>query len=152
MGMPHGRILVQSISNANNPLAEAPLAGPDGQLGRLALENDVNNIIISQLEEGVDQTSSPIVIDEIDISGPSNGANWTIVIETSNQNNMRISNVLAVWNDSGSQLKASETSTTDIGNTDDLTLNVILSGTTIQLIANIVGPDTWNIRSKRISL
>jgi hypothetical protein len=44
MGMKHGKILVRSISNDLNPTTEAPSAGPNGELGRLALESDLNTL------------------------------------------------------------------------------------------------------------
>ena len=44
MGMKHGKILVRSISNDLNPTTQAPSAGPNGELGRLALENDLNTL------------------------------------------------------------------------------------------------------------
>lgn len=70
MGMPHGKILVHSISNALNPTTEAPSAGPNGELGRLALENEVVKSINLVDPSGGNVT---IIIDDYVMTNPSPG-------------------------------------------------------------------------------
>jgi len=149
MGMPHGNILVHSVSNDLNPTTEAPSAGPNGSLGRLALEDNV----LPKLEAETTGTSATtVVVDSISLSSGINGVRWTVVIESDDELNMRTSYVLAVWKDDGSSIEYAESSTPDIGDTDPVELSVILNGTNIELTATITGSDTWNIKSTRIQI
>ena len=164
MGMPHGKILVHTISNIYNPTTEAPSAGPNGELGRLALESDLNTLevqvdgnttaleTLSTTTQTGATSASVFVVDSVAVSAGYNGATWTVVVESQDETNMRTSSVISAWKDDGSSIRYAEMSSIDIGDTDPVVLSVALSGSNIQIQATITGSDIWNIKSVRLSI
>jgi hypothetical protein len=97
-------------------------------------------------------SASTFVVDTIPLTDGYNGANWTVVVESQDESNMRTSSVIAVWKDDGSSVQHAESSSLDIGDTSPVALDVALNGSDIELQANITGADTWNIKSVRVSI
>lgn len=142
MGMLHGQILVKSISDIDDT-SLAPLAGPEGSLGRLALNSDLPPKKL--VEAGTD-----IHIDSIPLDTGENSANWTVLIKSEDGENIKTSNVIAVWKDDGSEVNYFVTSTQSIGDVSSVSLVVDFS-TSINLKA-IITSGTWEIRSVRLSI
>jgi hypothetical protein len=72
-----------------------------------------------------------------------NGVNFEYLVKSNL--NYRVGNIMAVWD--GSNINFTEVTTVDLGNTTDVMLSCrILSGN-VEIIADVVGPTTWVIRT-----
>jgi hypothetical protein len=72
-----------------------------------------------------------------------NGVNFEYLVKSNL--NYRVGNIMAVWD--GSNINFTEVTTVDLGNTTDVILSCrILSGN-VEIIADVVGPTTWVIRT-----
>jgi hypothetical protein len=63
----------------------------------------------------------------------------------SSASNFRAGTMIAGW--SGSGITYTEYSTTDIGNTNQLTMSVVISASYIQLLSNASSSLNWNVKS-----
>ena len=72
-----------------------------------------------------------------------NGVNFEYLVKSNL--NYRVGNIMAVWD--GSNINFTEVTTVDLGNTTDVLLSCrILSGN-VEIIADVVGPTTWVIKT-----
>ena len=72
-----------------------------------------------------------------------NGVNFEYLVKSNL--NYRVGNIMAVWD--GSNINLTEVTTVDLGNTTDVLLSCrILSGN-VEIIADVVGPTTWVIKT-----
>ncbi len=63
----------------------------------------------------------------------------------SSGSNFRAGTVIAGW--SGSSINYTEYSTTDVGNTNELSMSVDLSGSFVRLLTRVSTTINWNIKS-----
>jgi hypothetical protein len=71
---------------------------------------------------------------------------WDYVVYKST--NLRAGKIMACWDASGNTVSYSETSTTDIGSTADLTLSVDISSNNVRLLATAAS-DNWGVKVSR---
>lgn len=104
---------------------------------------------LNELHEGF----SPVVTGTISASASNevedsfstssdNWCEWTYYIQY--DTNLRAGNILAVWDASAGTVSYSETATTDIGDTTDITFDVNYSGGTLALRASNAGSNVYN--------
>jgi hypothetical protein len=86
-------------------------------------------------------TTNGTSIIQNDLTGSYNSAFYKYSIK--NGSNARAGEVTAVWNNSSIVYK--ESTTTDIGNTSDLTFNVTLQGSNVKL--NAVSTGGWTVKT-----
>jgi hypothetical protein len=93
------------------------------------------------------------MVDSIDITNVflSNKTTVKWLYQISKDNNTRAGEIIATWNSNLSEVAFVDTSTTDIGNTDDLEFNVILQNNLVKLNVLTFTTD-WKIKINREQL
>jgi hypothetical protein len=104
--------------------------------------------------ENADVDIGTTIIDQFD-SGGLCSAEWLACIKNVTGNDYRTSKVLAVWNNLG-EIESTEYSTNDIGNTNKVDLEAIITGSNIALEASVGvgagGGNDWMIKVNRITI
>jgi hypothetical protein len=59
--------------------------------------------------------------------------------------NYRVGNIMAVWD--GSNINFTEVTTVDLGNTTDVILQCRILASNVEIIADVVGPTMWVIKT-----
>jgi len=72
-----------------------------------------------------------------------NGVNFEYLVKSNL--NYRVGNIMAVWD--GSNINFTEVTTVDLGNTTDVILQCRILSSNVEIIADVVGPTTWVIKT-----
>ena len=72
-----------------------------------------------------------------------NGVNFEYLVKSNL--NYRVGNIMAVWD--GSNINFTEVTTVDLGNTTDVLLSCRIISGNVEIIADVVGPTTWVIKT-----
>lgn len=103
-------------------------------------------ISIQSVSENSDVDTGTEVIDTFD-NTLGTGAMWVVAINDGT--NYRTSTVTATWD--GTTVEFTETSTTDIGDTSDVDVDVVINGGNVELRATTTS-NNWVVKSHRILL
>jgi hypothetical protein len=72
-----------------------------------------------------------------------NGVNFEYLVKSNL--NYRVGNIMAVWD--GTNINFTEVTTVDLGNTTDVILQCRILASNVEIIADVVGPTTWVIKT-----
>jgi hypothetical protein len=72
-----------------------------------------------------------------------NGVNFEYLVKSNL--NYRVGNIMAVWD--GSNISFTEVTTVDLGNTTDVILLCRIQAGNVEIVADVVGPTTWVVRT-----
>lgn len=72
-----------------------------------------------------------------------NGVNFEYLVKSNL--NYRVGNIMAVWD--GSNINFTEVTTVDLGNTTDVILQCRILASNVEIIADVVGPTMWVIKT-----
>lgn len=100
----------------------------------------ISDFVVKNVTLNTGQTQSVDLVDS-DVKHTE----WLIGI--SSGSNYRTSKIVATSN--GSTSSFYETTTDDIGNTDNVTMSVNINGSSLELLASINNTNNWNIQSRR---
>jgi hypothetical protein len=93
-------------------------------------------------------TVGTTTVDEFTVNSDG-GAEWFYVLTSASGDNLRSGKIGCVWDHSASSVEFWEFGTSDIGDTSDITLQVVHTGTTIQLqLINATGGE-WTFTATR---
>ena len=92
--------------------------------------------------------SSNVVIQKITSSYLSVDYNYVV----DSASNLRVGNIFGGWLPSGSTVTYAEYVTTDLGDTSQVSMSIILTGSYVQLLSNAATSYSWSIRAMGIYL
>jgi hypothetical protein len=120
--------------------------------GNASTASYVANAVTVGTTNLISETTSSLIIGTTTVSkvwtGSYSGAFWDYVVN--NSTNYRAGNVMSVWNKVGS-VQFTDTSTPDIGDTSQITFNVVINGEYADLRATTT-TSGWNVKTFKRSI